>query len=183
MLLAGVFDFACNNDGVSDELIAARHTKACRPDAATFLVWQEWSPIQQGDNCASSVLPDDSWICNDILHRSAYVTVLVCIQVWDVFCCKRFQSLSLGCVTHPSPVVQHNGCVAVVWDVTVLCLQSLGCVVLQMAKGYVLTGHVYVSSRFPVQTFSAKYKKWYVLVGIDMYCVCIGMYLYVFYGA
>ena len=34
--------------GVSNELIAARHTKACRPDAATFLVWQEWSPTQRG---------------------------------------------------------------------------------------------------------------------------------------
>ena len=46
-----VVEFACsNNDGLSDELIAARHTKACRPNAATFLVWQEWSPIQQGDN-------------------------------------------------------------------------------------------------------------------------------------
>ena len=41
-------------------------------------------------------------------------------------------------MTHP--VVQHNDCVADVWDVTVLCLQSLGCVVLQTAKGYVLTG-------------------------------------------
>ena len=51
--MVGVVEFACNNDGVSDELIAARHTKACRresPDAATFLEWQEWSPIQQGDN-------------------------------------------------------------------------------------------------------------------------------------
>ena len=38
----------------------------------------------------------------------------------------------------------------------------------------------------PLQTFSAKYKKWYVLpvmVGIDMYCVCIGIYPCVFYGA
>ena len=35
---------------------------------------------------------------------------------------------------------------------------------------------------FPLQTFLAKYKKWYVLVGIDMYSECIGIYPYVFYG-
>ena len=63
--------------------------------------------------------------------------VLVCIQVWDVLCCRRSQSLSLGSdVSHI--LVQHNGCVADVWDVTVLCLQSLGCVVLQTIKMYVL---------------------------------------------
>ena len=54
---------------------------------------------------------------------------------------------------------------------------------LQTAKGYVLTG--ILSTGFPVQKFkfSDKYKNWYVLVGIDMYCVCVGMYPYVFYGA
>ena len=42
---------------------------------------------------------------------------------------------------------------------------------LQTAKG-----QVFVSTGFPVQMFSAKYKKWHAFVGIDMYCVCIGMY-------
>ena len=51
---------------------------------------------------------------------------------------------------------------------------------LQTAKGYVLTGNLKYWVSFK---FSAKYKKWYVLVSIDMYCVCIGMYLYVLYGA
>ena len=41
---------------------------------------------------------------------------------------------------------------------------------------------VFVSTVFPVQMFSAKYKKWYVLVGVDKSCECIGMYPYVFYG-
>ena len=47
---------------------------------------------------------------------------------------------------------------------------------LQTAKGYVLTGNLKYWVSFK---FSAKYKKWYVLVSIDMYCICIGMYLYV----
>ena len=120
---------------------------------------------------ASPVLPDDSEICNDILRRSPYVTVLVCIQVWNLsrlpLCCRRcFQSL--GCV-----VLQTFG-------ICCACRRLGSCAVLQTAKGYVLTGNLKYWVSFK---FSAKYKKWYVLVSIDMYCVCIGMYLYVLYGA
>ena len=55
---------------------------------------------------------------------------------------------------------------------------------LQTAKGYVLTGILkfWVSSA-DVSESATKYKKWYVLISIDMYCVCIGMYPYVLYGA
>ena len=38
-------------------------------------------------------------------------------------------------------------------------------------------------SGFPVLMFSAKFKKWYVLISIDMYCVCIGIYPFILYGA
>ena len=82
---------------------------------------------------ASPVLPDDSEIRNDILRRSPYVTVLVCIQVWDLsrsrLCCSCFQSL--GCVV---PVLQTFG-------ICCVC-RRLGFAVLQTAKGYVLTGMI-----------------------------------------
>ena len=74
-------------------------------------------------------------------------------RVWDVLCCKRCACRRLGSCAVP---------------------------VLQTTKGYVLTGNLKYWVSFK---FSAKYKKWYVLVSINMYCVCIGMYLYVLYGA
>ena len=90
-----------------------------------------------------------------------FVTVPVVLQT-------QFSEFGMWCVAN----VQ-------VWDM--LCMQTFGmCCV---ADGQWVCIDRFLRSGFPVQTFSTKYKKWYVLVGINMYCVCFGMYPYVFYGA
>ena len=84
--------------GVSNELIAARHTKACRPDAATFLVWQEWSPTQRGKKLSrwmpsvhsrDDVSTKQFWQHTNVRHMLALLPLVFCVGdrlKMDVIC-------------------------------------------------------------------------------------------------